>query len=83
MESKDAEEGLELGFMIGKAYQKQGYAYEICKAIIRYARDELLESNIRAYVHKDNQASIALCKKLGMVKSEKGFENHVCFECHF
>lgn len=72
VESKDAEEGLELGFMIGKAYQKQGYAYEICKAIIRYAQEELLESNIRAYVRKDNQASIGLCEKLGMVRSPGG-----------
>ncbi len=71
VESKEGEEGLELGFMLGKDYQHQGYACEICQAILQYAKEELSEDNIRAWVHKDNKASINLCEKLGMTKSDE------------
>lgn len=66
LEYKEGTEGLELGFMLGKEYQHKGYAFEACKAILDYARDELEQSNIYAVVHEENQASIALCEKLGL-----------------
>lgn len=68
LEYKEGLEGLELGFMLGKEYQHKGYAFEACKAILDYAREELEQSSFYAIVHEENQASIALCEKLGFQK---------------
>lgn len=56
---------LELGFVIGKDYQKKGYAIEACEAIVDYACKELYAKRIVAYCHPKNTASIGLLKKLG------------------
>ena len=56
---------IELGFLIGKEYQKQGYAYEACKAILEYGRDVLQLDHVQTLVKKENEVSIHLCRKLG------------------
>ena len=58
-------EDIELGFLIGKEYQRQGYAYEACKAVLDYGRDILLFDKVQALVKAENVISINLCKKLG------------------
>lgn len=65
LEYKEGFTGLELGFMLGEAYQHKGYAYEACRAILDYAREELGETDFRAVVHKENIHSKHLCEKLG------------------
>lgn len=55
----------ELGFLIGCAWQRQGYAYEVCRAILEYGKQELQFSAIQALVKKENRASVKLCEKLG------------------
>lgn len=55
----------ELGFLIGCAWQRQGYAYEVCRAILEYAQRELEFFSIQALVKKENRASVKLCEKLG------------------
>lgn len=55
----------ELGFMIGVPWQRQGYAYEVCGAILAYAREELGITQIQALVMGGNKKSEALCRKLG------------------
>ena len=55
----------ELGFVIGVTWQRQGYAYEVCSAILDYARNELGFTQIQALVMKGNDKSERLCKKLG------------------
>lgn len=62
---RDGYEMPELGYMIGIAYQREGYAFEVCKEILRYAADCLGYEKVGAVVHRKNQASIALLKKLG------------------
>lgn len=57
----------ELGFVIGTKWQKKGYAYEVCDAIINYAMCDLQIEDIIAVVHRENTASIKLCEKLGLV----------------
>lgn len=54
----------ELGFVIGKRYWRQGYAYEVCQALIDYGYKELEFKKIQALVHPDNTASIGLLNKL-------------------
>ena len=58
-------EDIELGFLIGKEYQRQGYAFEACKAVLDYGRDILLFDKVQTLVKAENEISINLCKKLG------------------
>lgn len=55
----------ELGFIIGVPWQRQGYAEEVCRAILKYARTALEFSQVQALVETENTASLNLCKKLG------------------
>lgn len=54
----------ELGFVIGVPYQRKGYAYEVCSAILRYAEEELLFEKVQALVQGENEASKRLLCKL-------------------
>uniref|UniRef100_UPI00405704AA GNAT family N-acetyltransferase n=1 Tax=Agathobacter sp. TaxID=2021311 RepID=UPI00405704AA len=56
---------LELGYLIGTGYQRQGYATEVCKAIIGYAKEEICALAVNCLIEEENTASIALAKKLG------------------
>lgn len=55
----------ELGYVIGVPYQRQGYATEVCRAIVDYAATELGFETLRALFRKENEASYRLCRKLG------------------
>ena len=55
----------ELGFMIGKAYWRQGYAYEVCKAIANYMHENYEMEQIQIFIEPENTPSILLAKKLG------------------
>ncbi len=59
----------ELGFVIGVPWQRQGYAYEVCSAILDYAKEELGMDRVQALVMEGNQRSEMLCQKLGFVES--------------
>lgn len=61
----------ELGFVIDAAYQKRGYGYEVCQAILRYARDELGFEKVQALVKQENTASLKLLRKLGLKVQRK------------
>lgn len=61
----DDTEGLELGYIIRKDKQRQGYAYEGLSAILIYVREHFDISSIKVSIHRDNENSIALAKKLG------------------
>ena len=62
---------IELGFLIGTEFQRQGYAYEVCRAIIEYGRNVLQFDRIITFVKAENTVSIHLCEKLGFVKKEE------------
>lgn len=57
----------ELGFVIGVPWQGQGYAFEVCSAILRYAKEELEMTKVQALVQPGNEKSLKLCGKLGFV----------------
>lgn len=61
----------ELGFVIGVPWQRQGYAYEVCRAILDYAKIELSFTQVQALVMEGNEKSAALCRKLGFQKGER------------
>lgn len=56
----------ELGFIIGKKYQRRGYATEVCRAILDYAVDTLGFARILAFVRPENEASVRVCRNLSM-----------------
>lgn len=58
----------ELGYMIGVPWQRKGYAYEVCQAVIDYAKRELEMRRVISQVRKENEASVRLLKKLGFYK---------------
>ncbi len=58
----------ELGFVFGVPWQGRGYAYEVCSAILTYAREELLMERAQALVQPGNERSLGLCEKLGFVR---------------
>ena len=55
----------ELGFIIGAPWQRNGYAYEVCEAILAYAAAALGFTKLQALVETENLPSIRLCRKLG------------------
>ena len=60
----------ELGFVIGVPWQRQGYAYEVCQAILAYGREELYFTHFQTLVMKGNEKSKKLCEKLGFIFEE-------------
>lgn len=54
-----------MGYMIGVPWQRKGLALEVCKAILRYAKDELEFKRIQLLIEDGNDASLALSRKLG------------------
>lgn len=68
LENHEGFEGLELGFMLGVAYQHQGYAYEACSAILTYGLQELGQQRYCCYINEKNYPSIRLCERLGFEK---------------
>ena len=54
----------ELGFVIGKPWQKQGYAYEVCSAILVWAAENDMHE-IMSLTEKENAEAVNLLKKLG------------------
>lgn len=56
---------LEMGYAIGVLYQKNGYATEVCEAIIDYAKGaDLGYEKLHCFVWEGNVASIKLLEKL-------------------
>ena len=68
----------ELGFVIGRDYQGQGYAEEACRAVLDYGRKELSFEHVQALVEEENLPSRNLLAKLGFLfvkkVNEKGTE---------
>ena len=71
LQLRDGYEEPELGFVIAPAYRGHGYAREACEAVLQVAREELFFETIRAVVHRDNEKSLRLCKKLGFIVDNK------------
>ena len=55
----------ELGFVIGRGYQGQGYAEEACRAVLAYGKSELSFEHVQALVEEENAPSRNLLAKLG------------------
>ena len=55
---------MELGYAIRTSFQQQGYAYEVCQAIMQYAGEELQVHLLHCLIQKENTLSEKLAIKL-------------------
>lgn len=81
-EGHDGEVLMELGYIIGRQYQNQGYAAEVCCAVIEYAEDELEIDRLYCFIHPENAGSIHVAQKLGFSRIGRyadGREKMICF----
>lgn len=58
---------MELGYAIRTSFQHQGYAYEVCQAIMQYAGEELQVHLLHCLIQKENALSEKLAIKLGFL----------------
>ncbi|MDE6662063.1 MAG: GNAT family N-acetyltransferase [Lachnospiraceae bacterium] len=70
----------ELGFVIAVPFQRQGYAYEICSAIIEYGHKELGFTAFQVLIMEGNKISKMLCEKLGFTYVEKVFLDDIQYD---
>ncbi len=68
------EDEVELGYVMDPDVWRQGYATEVCQAIISYARDTLGMNRIMCRVAPENNASIRFLEKLEFTLQQKGDE---------
>ena len=61
----------ELGFMLGVVWQHKGYAFEMCQAVLTYAREQLEMDAVQALVMEGNVPSERLCARLGFEERGK------------
>lgn len=59
----------ELGYMIAPELQNRGYATEVCRFIIDYARENTDFEELYCRIDERNEASVRLAKKLGFVRN--------------
>lgn len=57
---------VELYYKFGRDYWKQGYAIEACRAMIRFAFDQMRLLRIVTITNQNNEPSIHLLQRLGM-----------------
>lgn len=62
---------LELGYVITPRYRNKGYANEACTRIIEYMKDNYDIDSIIAFTLQENEASVALLKKLGFTNEDR------------
>lgn len=62
---------LELGYAIGVLWQRKGYATEVCRAVMDYAREQLACEKLNCLIEHGNTVSEHLAEKLGFVMCEE------------
>ncbi len=75
---------LEMGYVIAAPYQRQGYATEVCKKLIDFARTQLSDfGTLNCFVDPGNTASLALLRKLELTAHGTALINgarKLCYE---
>lgn len=59
---------LEMGYIIGVPYQRQGYATEVCEKLLEFAGENLSDfGTLNCFVEPKNTASLALLRRLEFI----------------
>jgi beta-phosphoglucomutase-like phosphatase (HAD superfamily)/RimJ/RimL family protein N-acetyltransferase len=81
LKMQDSEEIYELGYLLNKQHQGQGYAKEFVTAVVNYCFTRLHIDRIVAIIDKTNTPSIHLAKKVGMQPyGECIRDHHACYK---
>lgn len=67
----------EIGYILDSDYSGMGYMHEACKALIKFAFEEVNFHSLEAVINSDNFASIKVVEKLGFVREAYFKENTV------
>lgn len=59
----------EMGYMIAPEFQNLGYATEVCRFIVDYARKNTDFEELYCWIDEKNVASVRLAKRLGFVRN--------------
>ena len=59
----------EMGYMIAPEFQNLGYATEVCRFIVEYARKNTDFEELYCRIDEKNVASVRLAKRLGFVRN--------------
>lgn len=73
----------DFGYLIGEAWQGQGLAQEAGWAVLDYGRNVLGFERATAFIHPENEASLAVIRRLGFTETERlevDGERMLCFE---
>ena len=65
-----SDEYVEVNYLLAPESRHKGYASEAINGIMHYALEKWNANRIIAEIHKDNEPSIALVKRLGFSKAE-------------
>lgn len=69
-QSLGEQEYLALGYVIGKQWRRKGYGEEICRAILKFGKEELGIEELHCFVQPENAGSLRLVEKLGFFRKE-------------
>lgn len=69
--NREGYEDPELGFVIGVPWQKKGYATEVCRALLKYGREELGFKRVQMLVMPENGVSLHLAEELGFSRRDQ------------
>jgi RimJ/RimL family protein N-acetyltransferase len=66
-----------IGWLLGRKYQRQGFATEAVQALLAYGFEQLGLHRITAHTAKDNRRSWYLMERLGMRREAHFRESHI------
>lgn len=72
---------IKVGYLLHKKYWNKGYATEILKALLNWAKVNVNTDYIIAYADKNNEASFRVMEKCGMKYYKSG--PFLDMDCHF
>jgi ribosomal-protein-alanine N-acetyltransferase len=67
----DQREEVEVAYLLAQAYWGRGLGTEAAQAIARYGFEELHLSRLICMIHPENQASVKVAQKIGMVLEQE------------
>ena len=79
----DENDKCEIGYELLTNYQGQGIMKEAVEKVIDYAFNTIRVQKIEAFLHRDNQSSITLLKKLSFRNSHKPDETNPELICYY
>ena len=74
---------VELGYIIAYHKQKKGFATEVCRGILDFARDEIGAVAVYARASAENEASNRLLKNLGFKRTGRQIDDELLWKKPF